>query len=94
MKRSLFWASRLCVILAVICFMTFTSTSYAVKRQPPLSDLDGQGRTLLSIAVFKGQLARVKSLIAKGADVNAKNSDGWSPYMLPRLKKIWKSRSF
>ena len=44
------------------------------------------GWTLLMRAAYNGELRRVKTLIAAGADVNATDKDGWTGLMFAAFK--------
>ncbi len=46
---------------------------------------NAKGNDLLK-AAEKGDLPRVNALLAKGADVNAKNNDGWTALMYASYK--------
>ena len=50
-----------------------------VTRDDLKKSMDVEGNTLLHHAVSNEQLAVVMYLISKGADVNVRNRDGWTP---------------
>jgi hypothetical protein len=55
-----------------------------INNMPPnaLGDVRWTGSTALHGAVVSGQLSIVKYLVEHGAQVDAKNRLGWTPYML------------
>jgi ankyrin repeat protein len=66
------------VTVALICF-TFPWAMGGCARRPAIS---GSLNEQLFAAAEKGDAAAAQRLLKKGADVNAKHSDGWTPLIL------------
>lgn len=56
----------------------------------------GQGRKNLALiqASRQGDLFQVSSLIRKGADINAVDAEGWTPYLAASAEGNWKVMKF
>ena len=52
----------------------------------------GQGRKNLALiqASRQGDLSQVSTLISKGADINAVDEEGWTPYLAASVEGNWK----
>lgn len=55
--------------------------NYLDNRQLQVDDRDDNATTLLMIASGRGTLQFVRELISRGADVQAVDSDNWSPLL-------------
>jgi Flp pilus assembly protein TadD len=67
------WLNKVLILVAVACVMGIlisSSTSYAGKNEDLLGAAD------------EGNTSRVKVLLSKGADVNVKNKDGYTPLLI------------
>lgn len=57
-----------------------------------LTDTDAAGNTPLHMAAFGGHVEKTRILVAKGADVKARNTNGKTPYRYAQVQ--WKERRF
>ncbi len=68
-----------CALAALTLLALSAAAGAAPDRSDQLSDAAGDGTTPLHWAVYDGDVARLKRLIASGADVNAQNDYGATP---------------
>lgn len=67
-------------------FFSFVSTGCSATGQGP-----GRKKNLALIqASRQGDLLQVSTLIRKGADINAVDEDGWTPYLAASAEGNWK----
>ena len=71
------------LISGVILSLASTGCSLAAQ---------GQGGKNLALirASRQGDLSRVSTLISKGADINAVDEEGWTPYLAASAEGNWK----
>ena len=54
----------------------------------------GQGQGSKNLALIRasrqGDLSQVSTLISKGADINAVDAEGWTPYLAASVEGNWK----
>ena len=70
LKRKPFFTLALVTLFSVL--LAATTTDYAFAT--------GEKETLLD-AARDGKMAKIEDLLAKGADINVQNAEGWTPLM-------------
>lgn len=81
--------STLCVASAPINGMLFGSASPSLYYEP-VDEVDGNGNTLLHLAVLQGIEDKVKYFIYRGFDVNKQNFEGQTPLYIACLSNFSK----